>query len=299
MFSLLRNRFGIPGVISVIALVFAMLGGAYAASNSGSGKATASAKAKKGPRGPRGPAGPAGPAGPQGPAGANGAKGDAGAKGDKGEPGNPGSPGTPGANGKSVVITPLTAGAQAECEETGGALVEVQGSGTPTEVCSGKKGEKGDKGDVGDPWTVGGTLPPGATETGAWAFSAPETETEILVPISFTIPLEEILFESHVHYQTDEGFSTPCPGAYFNPTANPGELCIYFHEGGASTGKPVNVASPAILNPGSKSFPGAEKAGAVLKFTFSGAAGELARGSGTWAVTGCTETVGDPNACPE
>jgi hypothetical protein len=51
MFSTLRNRFGIPGVISVIALVFAMLGGAYAANNSsGGGKATASAKVKKGPR---------------------------------------------------------------------------------------------------------------------------------------------------------------------------------------------------------------------------------------------------------
>ena len=32
MFSTLRTRFGIPGVISVIALVFAMFGGAYAAS---------------------------------------------------------------------------------------------------------------------------------------------------------------------------------------------------------------------------------------------------------------------------
>ncbi|HKB50891.1 MAG TPA: hypothetical protein VKC63_05620, partial [Solirubrobacterales bacterium] len=67
MLSPLRNRFGIPGVISVIALVFAMLGGAYAASDNGSGKATASAKAKAGPRGPRGKTGPAGPAGPAGP----------------------------------------------------------------------------------------------------------------------------------------------------------------------------------------------------------------------------------------
>jgi hypothetical protein len=51
MFSTLRTRFGIPGVISVMALVFAMLGGAYAANSpSGGGKATASAKAKKGPR---------------------------------------------------------------------------------------------------------------------------------------------------------------------------------------------------------------------------------------------------------
>ena len=97
MLSPLRNRFGIPGVISVIALVFAMLGGAYAASDdSGSGKATASAKAKKGPRGPRGPAGPAGPQGPAGPAGA---KGDTGAAGSNGAPGAKGATGPTGATG--------------------------------------------------------------------------------------------------------------------------------------------------------------------------------------------------------
>src|ERR1700729_4312957 len=85
MFSTLRTRFGIPGSISVIALVFAMFGGAYAASNSASGgKATASAKAKKGPRGPKGATGPAGPAGPQGPAGPAGAQGPAGAAGKDG-----------------------------------------------------------------------------------------------------------------------------------------------------------------------------------------------------------------------
>jgi hypothetical protein len=84
MLSPLRNRFGIPGVISVIALVFAMFGGAYAASNDSGGKATSSAKAKRGPRGPKGPAGPAGPTGPAGPAGA---KGDTGAQGPQGEPG--------------------------------------------------------------------------------------------------------------------------------------------------------------------------------------------------------------------
>jgi hypothetical protein len=38
MLSPLRNRFGIPGVISVIAFVFAMLGGAYAANNISAGE---------------------------------------------------------------------------------------------------------------------------------------------------------------------------------------------------------------------------------------------------------------------
>jgi hypothetical protein len=100
MFSTLRNRFGIPGVISVIALVFAMFGGAYAASNSsGGGKATASAKAKKGPRGPKGATGPAGPAGAQGPVGPAGAKGDAGTNGSTGAAGPTGPTGTTGATG--------------------------------------------------------------------------------------------------------------------------------------------------------------------------------------------------------
>jgi hypothetical protein len=104
MFSTLRTRFGIPGVISVMALVFAMLGGAYAANNSsGGGKATASAKAKKGPRGPKGatgPAGPQGPAGATGDAGANGAAGGVGPAGPAGPEGKQGKEGPEGKAGK-------------------------------------------------------------------------------------------------------------------------------------------------------------------------------------------------------
>lgn len=96
MFIKLRTKFGVPGIVSVIALVFAMFGGAYAASSDGGGKATASAKAKKGPRGPRGPKGPPGPAGPQGPAGPKGDKGDPGPQGNEGPQGKEGSPWTAG-----------------------------------------------------------------------------------------------------------------------------------------------------------------------------------------------------------
>ena len=92
MFSLLRNRFGIPGVISVIALVFAMAGGAFAANNlqSGGSKATASAKGKQGPRGKPGKTGKTGPQGPAGAKGDTGAQGAPGAKGDTGAPGQTG-----------------------------------------------------------------------------------------------------------------------------------------------------------------------------------------------------------------
>lgn len=88
MFSTLRDRFGIPGIISVIALVFAMIGGAYASSNSGDGNQAAEAsKAQTGKRGPRGPKGKPGPVGPTGPQGPPGSPGAPGAKGDTGPAG--------------------------------------------------------------------------------------------------------------------------------------------------------------------------------------------------------------------
>jgi hypothetical protein len=163
MFSTLRNRFGIPGVISVIALVFAMFGGAYAASSSsGGGKATASAKAKKGPRGPKGATGPAGPQGPAG------AKGDTGAN------------GTNGTNGTSAEAVSF-AGSQHGCSEGG---VEVKSAKPATFLCNGKKGENGQAG-------FPGTLPAGKTETGTWGVAmAPTTDAlNFDVPISFPIPL--------------------------------------------------------------------------------------------------------------
>jgi len=93
MLSTLQNRFGVPGVIAVIALVFAMVGGALAAS----GPLAGSSKAHH-PRGltkgqvialikKLGGSGPPGSAGAQGP------------KGDQGPQGVPGAPGAPGKDG--------------------------------------------------------------------------------------------------------------------------------------------------------------------------------------------------------
>jgi hypothetical protein len=189
MFSTLRNRFGIPGVISVIALVFAMFGGAYAASNSsGGGKATASAKAKKGPKGPKGATGPAGPAGAQGPAGPAGAKGDAGANGAAGPQGPAGPSGATGATGQRGLEGPA-------------------GPACPTGPCF---------------------LPSEATETGVWggANASSEPEGPRVFPISFSLPLEaapEIVF-----LKEGETSKPGCPGEVNGvPTADPGKLCIY------------------------------------------------------------------------
>ncbi len=292
MFAPLRNRFGIPGVISVIALVFAMLGGAYAASdNGGPGKATASAK--KGPRGPRGPKGPAGPQGPAGPAG------PAGAKGDKGDTGAAGSNGKDGSNGKSVTVTQIPEGELA-CDELGGAELKQEGAGSGVDVCNGEEGS---------PWTAGGTLPPGETLTGAWAFNG-SSGGEEWVPISFPLPLSEELQPGdwrpaagggpiedpgEVHYinpagkevlVNEEDFTTvernsdACKGTAAVPTAEPGHLCVY----ASVREKSIVYGNFSFAQPGNANLlakGGASRTGATMRaFTEAGA-----RGRGTWAVT--------------
>jgi hypothetical protein len=129
MLSFVRNRFGIPGVISVIALVFAMIGGAYAANKSGeTGSKASASKTKRGPKGPKGPKGPAGPVGPQG---AVGPQGPAGAAGPAGKDGAPGAPGAPGPlletlpSGKTLMGTWGVGGSLGTEEGPARALAEV------------------------------------------------------------------------------------------------------------------------------------------------------------------------------
>jgi hypothetical protein len=298
MFSPLRNRFGIPGVISVIALVFAMLGGAYAASNNGGGKATASAKAKKGPRGPKGATGPAGPAGPQGPAGAN------------GKDGANGTNGSNGADGKSVSGTSF-AGSKGGCTEGGIEFVSASG---PTFACNGKKGTNGTngtngaQGPKGDPWTAGGTLPVGSTETGGWTVgnaNVPKSEPGLFqfrsarIPISFPIPLAAPLGGSEVKVKP-VGFSgtagEECPGSATEPLAMSGFLCVYVVKTENLNTNPVLGPGPAIfveqltstatLVSGPGSVAGASTAGAQILLVAPDTEPTNISGWGSWAVTG-------------
>jgi len=243
----IREPFGTAGlVVACVALVLALTGAAFAATGlNGKQKKEVEKIAKKfaGKPGAPGAAGPAGPAGP---------KGDTGAAGSNGTNGTNGSPG---ATGKSVVATNEPKGTNCEA---GGSKFEVEGSSVKHYACigeDGEPGEKGEKGDEGSPWTAGGTLPPGATETGTWAFSrSVETITtevegekkeikvgdseEILVPISFPIRLPTQggnLLPEKVHYSTEEDFETFCQGTSALPKpVNSLELCIY-----ENTGEPV------------------------------------------------------------
>lgn len=272
----LRNRFGIPGAISVVALVFALVGGAYAAGGSG-GDAGASAKksAKKKSKGVTvaqvrkiakqearkfANSNP----GPQGPQGLPGA---AGAQGPKGDKGSDGSNGSNGSNGVSV-------GTEAEppfgnCGEQEG--VKLTSAGGTNYVCNGAPGVAGPQ---GDPWTAGGTLPPGATETGAFSAFSGDEAAAAFTTISFLVPLAGALDESHAILVDAGGGDPTCTGTVANPTAPSGYLCVYEFGGTVTLGGILNL---------DEGEPGASTAGALLPVSFP-AGGGFAWGA--WAVTG-------------
>jgi Collagen triple helix repeat (20 copies) len=101
MFQVIRRNFNATGLVAVLALVFAMSGGAYAA---GRYLITSTKQIRpsvlKQMQGKAGASGAQGPAGSQGPAGAQGSQGTAGLAGAKGEAGPKGEPGKPGTKGE-------------------------------------------------------------------------------------------------------------------------------------------------------------------------------------------------------
>jgi hypothetical protein len=197
--------------------------------------------------------GKAGANGAQGPAGAAGPQGPAGAQGPAGVAGTKGETGAPGAPGT--------------------------------------KGEKGPKGEKGEPWTAGGTLPSGATETGTWAASGQPFEASfqtffLEAPISFTVQLAAPLEDAEecgepgkpacVTHVIEPGGSLPagCTGSLAEPGAEKGNLCAFVAE-------EENVLAVQVrLLPSGR---GAGKTGAVITLATATSAPML--GSGTWAVT--------------
>lgn len=86
MLARFNKQFGTPGVIAVVALIFAMSGGALAAQDYvGRSSSQSRQKPKRGPRGPQGIQGVQGPQGPPG-RGLQGPEGSAGQKGPEGSP---------------------------------------------------------------------------------------------------------------------------------------------------------------------------------------------------------------------
>jgi hypothetical protein len=247
-------------VIAGLALVFAMTGGAYAAkkylitsTKQISPSVLKSLQGKAGPAGPAGAAGAGtpgaqGPAGPQGPAGKDGANGTNGKDGTNGTNGKEGSQGATGLKGAAGVT-----------------------------------GAVGVTGPAGSPWTLGGTLPKGATETGAWStlggeFGGPSTVT---LDLSFTVPLTEALSGEHVHLLKEgETDATHCTGGTAaSPKANEGELCVYTASGAFSELESAIEKAGAVA----VAETGASRSGAFLLLAGLEKQGIV---HGTWAVTG-------------
>ncbi len=271
MFNI-RKHLSYANVAATLALVFAMSGGALAATHYLiTSTKQISPKVLKSLHGATGARGPAGPAGPAGAGGAGGAKGENGAN------------GTNGTNGTSVTSKTLGKG-EGGCAEGGSEFTSASGK---TSACNGAKGA------TGNPWTAGGTLPSGATETGVWSFGPLKATTAhpFLPVASFTIPLKEPIISGAECPENEplnehcvaqilppSTTSSKCTGTVETPTAAPGYLCVYVQATAELTLKEM-----ALLSLGFE--PGASTAGAVMAIGGESGVKEAAEARGTWAVT--------------
>jgi Collagen triple helix repeat (20 copies) len=273
----LKKHLSYANVAATMALVFALTGGAVAASSHGGGGSgsgspskasvasahyTAAAAKKKSKAPARGPAGPKGATGATGATGAAGATGPAGAPGAKGENGAAGINGINGTNG--------------EKGETGP---------------QGPPGNEGEPGAIhpGNPVGSAEPLPAEATETGSWSFGRYPAEVAtgefLYTALSFPIPLKAALASTNVHYIDIAGQELPAgvaptecgtpAGTAEDPKASPGNLCVYEARSGGG-----GMTFQFIEKSGSEAE-GASTAGAIL--VMKGGAESFAWG--TWAVT--------------
>lgn len=286
MRSAFRKYVNPATLLASVALLFAMGGGAYAASkylitntkqiSPKVLKHLRGARGRNGANGANGATGPQGSTGPQGPAGAA---------------GKDGTNGLNGSNGTSATTESFSGKAHG-CEEGG---VIVKSASPEAVVCNGKKGTTG--------FTK--TLPSEQSEYGTWgtAFGPKEGEFagaagQAVVAISFDIPLavapgvagcneqpqptscqvhliassgKELI--SNAEFEVEEVTQrspAPCPGSAATPEAEPGNLCVYIDK----------TRGVTLLSPGSlMSTPG----GVVLPTLVSIYAGSYIDGS--WAVT--------------
>jgi hypothetical protein len=315
--SALRSRLTYANVVATLALVFAMSGGALAATHYLiTSTKQISPKVLKKLEGREGAAGAAGKEGAAGKAGGNGANGSNGSDGEgvsvsevkPGETtcsrlggakfavggkeaiacnGKAGTNGLEGEKGESVTASEVQAGETA-CKELGGSKFQVGSHGQETFACNGKEGS---------PWTDKGKLPPGATETGTWSFVentslSPEERVHLQrVPISFPISLAAPLpaidcsfgveeEECHVEVvgEGQTGTGNCDGGTAEDPTAKPGYLCIYVN-------RFEEGATPKFHyeDPGNEAKAEVGPTGVFLVLQTAGEHG--GEGRGTWAVT--------------
>jgi hypothetical protein len=222
MLSAIRKRFTYANVAMTLALVFAMTGDAYADNKylitSTKQISTKVINALKGANGKNGA---------NGANGANGTNGAAGAKGENGAAGAAGAAGNNGSNGTSVTGAAIPTSEKNKCTGQGG--VEYTSASGASDVCNGTTG-------------FTSTLPEGKTEKGDWSLIGGSAGGFIGTAVSFNIPLAVVPAVHVIRANGNEiiviGAGTPgeappgpgCEGSAANPTAAPGNLCIYDSE---------------------------------------------------------------------
>jgi hypothetical protein len=265
MFGAVRRRFNATGFVAVLALVFAMSGGAYAASRyvitstrQISPKVLKALQGKAGAAGANGEAGAVGPSGPAGPQGARGETGAAGPQGPAGPAGKNGANGTDGTTGFTKTLPE-------EATETG-------------------------------TWSISASPGPIGYRFASLSFPIPLAEPLGASQVHFINAAgKEVIVATGLY---EESASAHCPGTVAAPAAQPGNLCVYeafavgVEEKAASHASVTHfgdIFSPTE-EPGKPGSPkefggefGAAKGGAGLMFGGEGTEGSL--GYGTWAVT--------------
>jgi hypothetical protein len=267
--SIRKKQLNATTALAMLALVFGMTGGAWAAKKylitstkqiSPSVLKALKVPGKNGANGTPGAAGTAGPGGPQGPAG------------NTGGAGTNGTNGANGTNGESVTVAKASV---SECKEGGTKFSNATGAG---KACNGEKGVL----------HAGETLAAGATETGVLA--APSTPAEIqlgggvdgldavVAPISFTIRLAAAptvhVFKKGVTPTAGSG----CTGTAEAPGAESGNLCVFIAD-------EANVEVAATYSPMPPGLETSGTTGTVLVATPTNEAKPVTV-TGTWAVTG-------------
>ncbi len=317
MFSGIRKHLSYANVAVTFALVFAMTGGAYAASRF---VITSTKQIKpsvlKQLQGKTGPAGAQGPAGTPGAAGKDGAAGGKGEQGAKGEQGSQGVQGVEGKEGKEG--SPWTAGGTlpSGATETGSwasTSNTVESNGVIEASISFPIPLKAALGGskvffvAGEPASGKGELESGSTEVKhaeaeGGAFMADQEISGTGIPAGTLITeynsaAEKLVLSKPATVTETQTLSSQpiaaataaCKGTAKSPKASTGDLCVYAAEAkemGASA-RPI----PAAIVPPSSKFPfitgaGADTFGALLTLTPNK---EVPGGSreawGSWAVT--------------
>ncbi len=277
MFSSIHRRLSYANVVATLALVFAMSGGALAASHY-----LISSTKQISPRVLSALKGRAGAPGAPGRAGPQGARGEIGSVGKEGPAGKEGSIGKEGPVGKAG--TPGKKGSEGEPGEPGP---------------QGTTGPAGTNGKEGSPWTAGGVLPSGSTETGAWLLykNVGAAEEIAFAPISFPIPLatkgsagvephfvgitegEGEANENKALFEEIDGKKL-CKGTVDDPGAGAGNLCIF---AGEQLGQLTNAREGAVFSPSTRAFNEPGLTGAVIYFESEHSG--VMEGTGAWAVT--------------